>query len=178
MSFSKYIILSVFIMLVVIFTASCRCICKSSRIIIGKKAPEIRTEKEIIGQLDSNPPPRVSNFDARVGFLTVGLKRIGIFGWKNLNYNAIANGEVVQCKKSNDGFLTVDLKVNKLTINGESFKIDQLKYLRAEICLAMIKLDNYPNIHDQVEVSGALMWDGDGFMEIHPAKSTDLLIPR
>lgn len=157
---------------------ACRCSCSSSRIIIGKKAPIFKTANDIMVRLDTILPPNVSKFDKALGFWTVGFKRAGIFGWKDLKYEAQINGVVQQCKKSTDGFLTVDVKINEVKIDSIFAKFDNKKYIRVEICLTVIKIEEPILIGNEIIISGKLMWDGDGFLEIHPEKSTDIIMVK
>ena len=156
------------------YLESCKCNCSASKILIGRRSPHFLSELDIIANLSTVQPPRISKFDKFIGFYTVGFKKVGIFGWKHIGYSVCTTGKIVQSTKSSDHFLTIDIIIDSISINGRHFTVDGNKYIRTETCLAKIIMNEIPTNHQRVRISGTLMWDGDGFLEIHPNKNTDI----
>jgi hypothetical protein len=157
-----------------LWLAACKCNCSPSRIIVGSRPPKLLSPGDVIANLSKIPPPRVSGFDRFVGFFTIAFKRVGVFGWADMNYEALACGKVIGCEYSTDGFLTVDLRLNEISFEGQSYKTNDSVYLRAEVCLRKITISRRPKVDEQIAISGRLMWDGDGFLEVHPTKPSDI----
>jgi hypothetical protein len=156
--------------LTAVWTTGC-CTAVSSHEWIGHKAPQIMKPEDIADALPHKANPPVTTFDRITGFITTPGKRIGISGWRDLGYDGDVVGTVVQAPvKSNDDFLTVDMKVESITIGGHQITLSDERYLRSEICLREVKLakNEWPAANQRVEIRGRMMWDGDGFVEIHP----------
>jgi hypothetical protein len=112
----------------------------------------------------------LSRFARRAGLLSTPFKRMGIFGWRDSGLWVVAVGEVVQVAWSTDGFVTADLRLEGLTVAGEKVALPGTRYLRAEICeraIGLAKTDR-PRAGGRVRLAGRLMWDGDGWFEVHP----------
>jgi hypothetical protein len=51
------------------------------------------------------------------------------------------------------------------------------RFLRVEVFDSVARDLRYPiHVEDNLQVVGHLMWDGDGFLEIHPSVSTDIRV--
>jgi len=113
----------------------------------------------------------VSNFAADIGAITTGFKKLGILGWKDIGMSARVIGKVIQTKKSTDAFYTVDIAISELYLNDDLLALDCQMYIRVEICLKKLKSKPLPVKGSKVDISGRLVWDGDGFLEIHPTRA-------
>lgn len=112
---------------------------------------------------------------------TTTFKRAGLMGWKETRHTAVVSGLVGQEPvQSWDGFLTVDIKLTSIQFDGSDIPITDRRFLRAEICAACIGFakSEFPRNADLVTISGPILWDGDGFFEIHPIKGTDIQVNR
>jgi len=136
----------------------------------------MKTPEDITAHLRRkvNDPVRPSG--QKAGFFTTPFKRIGIFGWSDLGHDGAVVGLVKQTALSTDKFYTVDLQVKQLQVDGKEMSLDGDRYLRAEICTCQVSLTgtNRPEIGDTVWVHGRMVWDGDGFIEIHPRETDDV----
>jgi hypothetical protein len=101
---------------------------------------------------------------------------MGVFGWRDLGYDGEATGVVQRTARSTDQFYTVDMKLDGLRIDGKAMLLSGDRYLRAEVCLCEVKLSgpDRPNAGDKVWIRGRMVWDGDGFVEIHPRSEADV----
>ena len=108
--------------------------------------------------------------------VTTPFKRLGIYGWTDLQYSVATIGTVEQVAESTDKFLTVDLRIDSMLVNEADLVLPPASFIRAEICLADIGLSECkkPRLGQKVRIAGRLMWDGDGFLEIHPQRRADV----
>jgi hypothetical protein len=101
---------------------------------------------------------------------------LGIQGWRNYHVRVVADGAVVQAASSTDGFYTIDIAVKHLVVDGETVRLEHQSYIRAEVKPWVRRGAPLPvSKGDDVCVSGSLMWDGDGFLEAHPRRGSDIL---
>lgn len=147
----------------------CGCTLYSNRLLVGRRPPPVDGAK-LGARLRSQVNRPLSRFARRAGVLSTPFKRLGIFGWRDSGLWVVAAGEVVQAAWSTDGFVTADLRLESLTVAGEAVALPGTRYLRAEICehaIGLAKADR-PCAGDRVRLAGRLMWDGDGWFEVHP----------
>lgn len=126
---------------------------------------------------ESNPP---LNILARsTGIVTTYLgKMLGVQGWRNYHVLAQVDGTVVHAASSSDGFYTIDIGVRYLVVGGDSVKLMHDSFIRVEVKPWVRKGAPLPvSENSNVCIVGSLMWDGDGFLEIHPQKAADI-VPR
>lgn len=123
----------------------------------------------------SNPPLNV--LARTTGLLTTYFgKMFGIQGWRNYHVRVVATGAVVQAASSTDGFYTIDIAIQRLAVDGEEIKLEHQSYIRAELKPWVRRGAPIPVAKgDDVCVSGSLMWDGDGFLEVHPRSGSEIL---
>ena len=154
----------------------CVCSANSNRQLTGEKPPAISRPQEIAAHLRRSVNPEVRAFGRAAGFLYMPFKRFGISGWTYLGYDADVVGLVQQTAKSTDQFYTVDMKLETLEIDHLNIPLADERYLRAEICLCDAKLsaDERPRVGDKVWMRGRMVWDGDGFVEIHPRAAAEV----
>jgi hypothetical protein len=136
-------------------------------------------------------------YDEFLGAATTPVKETGFFAsWDEYNYWVIAEGEVIHVGYSTDGLLTIDVRLITLevfdselgiitagSILGEgkcrwAFDTQNPKFIRAEVFpqVLLAYTGNRPRISDKIIIKGRLMWDRDGFLEIHPKFGGDLQI--
>ena len=112
---------------------------------------------------------------AEVRLTTPFGKKIGIHGWTDYRATACAAGWVEHVAKSTDGIRTVDMRLCVFTFNGQCVALEGQCFIRAEICRKVrLENDKLPKIGRWVRIQGKLMWDGDGWLEIHPQRPDDI----
>jgi len=150
-------------------------------VIFGTAAPAIAEPviPAIQRNLSVKPAPKVSLLAVVTGFSTTPLKCLGLQGWKDYQLRAEARGTVVQHRVSSDRFLTVDLRLNSLAINGASIPLPPLpegRFIRLEIFLGKVPVEKsmFADQDAVIVAKGKLVWDNDGWFEIHPQESSDV----
>jgi len=74
-----------------------------------------------------------------------------------------------------DGFHTVDLALSEFQVNGEPTRLEGPRFLRIEMYgKAKKQTRRLPRKGEAVWICGKLMWDGDGFLEIHSRTAADV----
>src|SRR5947207_7026437 len=157
-------------------TAGCTCTAVSNRQWTGPTAPKISQPEDIAKNLRQNVNGEVGGFLRVAVFFFAPFMRLGIQGWTDLGYDGEVTGLVKQTAKSTDQFYTVDMKLETLQIDGENIPLTGDRYLRAEICLCEVKLakKDRPKVGEKVWMRGRMVWDGDGFVEIHPRNASEV----
>lgn len=170
------IILTSLLAIVIAFTSGCKCTAVSSHEWAGHYPPKIHRPEDIAAHLLHEINGPVKPAGETFGILTTPFKRVGIFGWSDLGYDGDATGVVQRTARSTDDFYTVDLKLQALRIDGRDMRLETDSYLRAEVCLCEVKLPpiERPRAGDIVRITGRMVWDGDGFVEIHPRTAADV----
>jgi hypothetical protein len=89
---------------------------------------------------------------------------------------AEAQGTVVHHRTSSNGILSVDLRLNSLTINGTSVPLPEQRFLRVEIFRGWVSVKKTLFKHKDAVIftRGKLVWDNDGWFEIHPQTTADV----
>jgi hypothetical protein len=139
---------------------------------------EIKTREDLLGTLRPVINRPLRTLDRWSGFVTTPIfKMNGVQGWLNYGINLDVNGKVMQLAHSLDGMTTVDLELRRIQI-GEAVPLDvHDRFLRIEIFGYVGRHLQIADLKDRiVEVRGTLMWDGDGFLEIHPETAADVQI--
>jgi hypothetical protein len=147
--------------------------------VLTAKDPPVLTsayDPTIEQNLSTNPWPK-SGVGPFVGIGDVWFKSIGIAGWKDFHMWAKARGVEVQHQVSSSGFCTVDMRLYSLKVDDVSIPIAGTnKYMRLEIFLGRVAVDK--SIRHQtnqvITAEGKLVWDSDGWFEIHPQKTGDV----
>jgi hypothetical protein len=122
--------------------------------------------------LSKEPQEALGWFSRFVAFLTTPFKRIGISGWKETGCGGEGSGRPVRdAQHSTDGFYTIDVALEALTVGGQAAPAGRTLRLEVEpgtraheVCAkAPVKQGTL------VTFGGALVVDTDGpFLEIHP----------
>jgi hypothetical protein len=133
------------------------------------------TAADISVHLRSTINPRLTLLDRVSGWFTTPIfKMSGIQGWRDYGLIVVADGQVKQIADSLDGMTTVDLKLNRLSPDGQSLEKED-KYLRIEV-FGCVRRSLMIEMHEgqRLQVRGKLMWDGDGFLEVHPGTAENI----
>ena len=133
--------------------------------------PDIKSAYDVSSVLRQRPNPPLSFIARSSGVVTTYLgKMLGIQGWRDYHLPARVNAKVVQAAGSTDLFYTIDLKIESLTVGGEDVRTPEGgSFIRVEVLPRVRVGARLPVQPDQsVCISGKLMWDADGFLEIHP----------
>jgi hypothetical protein len=102
---------------------------------------------------------------------------LGIQGWRNYHLPASVSGTVVQAVGSTDGFYTIDLAIQELTVDAQPVRLLRASFIRIEVLPLARKDPPLPVCKsEEVRISGKLTWDADGFLEIHPKHSNEIVI--
>jgi len=166
----------IFTFLLLFLLESCCCVSYSNHLWLGRKPPSAGPLQE--SNLRASVNKKLTGVARGAGFVTTPFKRFGILGWRDMKTDAVALAEVVQAAASTDGFVTVDLRLENITLGGQPIPLKSTRFIRAEICVEALGLSRSerPCTGDKVRLSGRLLWDGDGFLEIHPQRRTDIEI--
>lgn len=141
------------------------------------RPPDIKSSSDLPCALrrTSNPPLKL--IARSTGILTTYLgKWLGIQGWRDYHLPATVTGEVVHAAGSTDAFYTIDVKIESLRVAGKQVQvIPGTSFIRIEV-LPRARFGAPLRVcPDQpIRVSGKLMWDADGFLEIHPTLANDI----
>jgi hypothetical protein len=157
----------------------------------SNKTPKLNTEQDIIDNLRTTVNKKLSIFERVASLIFTPFKETGfINSWDEYNFWIMAQGEIINVAYSWDGFETIDIKLNLLTvfrseadlqniISTHDFSISlQEKYIRIEVKPQVLKTCNMPQpiTAKTLIIKGQLLWDRDGFLEIHPKYGSDLMI--
>jgi len=160
----------------VALTTGCKCTAVSNHAWVGFRPPKIDCPEEISQHLRQTVNGEGGKCSHVAGMFTTPFKRLGIVGWTDLGYDGEIIASVRQAAKSSDKFYTVDMKLESLHIDGRKMPLVGDRYLRAEICLCDVDLNEreMPRVGDRVWMRGRMVWDGDGFVEIHPRSAAEV----
>jgi hypothetical protein len=157
-------------------TAGCTCTAISNHRWAGYTPPQIWEPQDIATNLRTNVNEKVPAFAREAGIFSTQFKRLGISGWSDLGYDGEVVGTVLQTAKSTDKFYTVDMKLETFQIDGHKLPLEGDRYLRAEVCLCDVELSDgdMPHEKEKIWMRGRMVWDGDGFVEIHPRSTGEV----
>jgi hypothetical protein len=149
-------------------------------VINGKQPPKICGPYDPVLQANLT-----TNLWARQPFLgsfaevgTVAMKSWGIQGWKDYHLNAEATGVALQRKFTSGPNLTIDLRLQSLTINRIPIPLQGTRYMRVVIFLfkTSVAAGVYERTNPILVAKGKLTWNRDGWFEIHPQKTGDVVL--
>ncbi len=142
--------------------------------------PRMRTPQDVADHLRERVNFRIWWIHRHVfAFLTMPFKYMGFTGWTNLCGETYAVGRVEHADRSNDGFYTLDLALQDFQVAGQETKLSGSRFIRVEIRPGVHQHPSaLPRVGQTVQVTGRLLWDGDGggFLEIHPRRPTEIQI--
>jgi len=147
-------------------------------IVNGKDAPVINSPHDpaIAGHLTTNLWARSSFPDRAVEVGVTPFKAVGVQGWKDFHMHARARGRVMQHEVGSNGFRTVDLRLKSLTVDNVRIHWKGTRYMRVEIYLGKVQVEPaiLDNTNALLSIEGKLVWDEDGWFEIHPESAGDV----
>lgn len=148
-------------------------------VVTGKRAPKIQGPRDpaLQGNLSVKPWPRQPFLGRAAEVGTTLFKDAGIQGWKDYHMNAQATGVVLQHQFSTGPYLALDLRLRSLKVRGVPVPLPGPRYLRVVVFLARASVapDVYKRTNSLVVARGKLVWNFDGWFEIHPQKTGDVL---
>jgi hypothetical protein len=140
------------------------------------RPPKIQSANDVAQVLRPSPNPPVKFLARSAGILTTYLgKMLGIQGWRDYHLPANVRGTVVQAVGSSDGLYTIDLAIKQLTVDGRVVQLQRASFVRVEV-LPFVRIGAPLPVckDDEIRVSGELMWDADGFLEVHPKHAREI----
>ncbi|HSY44388.1 MAG TPA: hypothetical protein VK811_10800 [Candidatus Acidoferrum sp.] len=107
---------------------------------------------------------------------TVAMKSGGVQGWKDYHMKACAIGVALQRKFTSGPNLTIDLRLQSLTVQNVPIPLSRPSYMRVVIFLVKTSVAAavYERTNPVIIAQGKLTWNRDGWFEIHPQKSGDV----
>jgi hypothetical protein len=143
--------------------------------------PSITTKEEAAEHLRIEVNPELSAVDRLSGAITTPFKEWGLQGWIDYCLRASVTGNVLHAAESTDDMYTVDLQIDTFSVNGDLADFSAPSFVRIEIFGYLVTAmgraqKSPPRVGDSVRVNGRLMWDGDGFLEVHPETLDDLVL--
>jgi hypothetical protein len=134
--------------------------------------PSIAALQDAVMFLKDQPNHTVSRFDEVAGFVSTPLgKNLGIRGWRDYCFEVMVSGTVLHSAHSWDGYQTVDISLDSFAPPGATtnYVTGMTKFVRLELKSSVHrKMSRIPLSKDRLEALGHLVWDGDGFLEVHP----------
>lgn len=138
--------------------------------------------------LRDSPNPPLSWLARSSAKLSSPFKRLGVRGWSDLCYDAQVTGVLLQAAYSNDGFRTLDLEIERLSVGGlqlwdarDGRRFIRIEYDTTQVPPAALAEDGarWSRLRtdgQRVWVRGRLRWDfdGSGHLEIHPRGPEDI----
>ena len=152
---------------------------KHDLVISGKPAPKLDGpwDPALPADLSTHrwaPQPFLGKA-AEVG--TIFFKDLGIQGWKNYHMDARATGIVVQHEFTSGPILGIDMRLQSLSVQGVPIPLAGTRYMRVVIFIGKISVP--PSVYQQtnavVVAQGKLVWNCDGWFEILPRKTGDVV---
>ena len=164
----------------------------------SKKHPEINSCDDLLLNLRNEVNKKLSWLDREAGFVGTPFKETGLANsWDAYNYWVMGKGEIIRVAYSSDGLKTIDIRLIKLAVynseldlitapsvsgaskcNWEEFNTHNPKFIRAEVFpQVLLAYSGAPlQVPNNIIIKGRLMWDRDGWLEIHPKYGNDLQI--
>jgi hypothetical protein len=143
---------------------------------VGARAPKLASPQDAADHLRQkiNFKPWWT-YRNTLAIIFTPLKHAGFRGWTDYCSVACALGEVRHAVGGIDGMYTVDLALSAFRVNEEETHLSNQRFIRVELFLALKKhMRVLPHEGDSVRICGKLMWDTDGFLEIHPRGPEDI----
>lgn len=147
-----------------------------------KHAPIINSPHDaaLEANLSTNRWPRqpLPGRAAEVG--TTLFKDAGIQGWEDYHMNARATGVALQHQFSSGPYWTIDLRLQSLTVNGVHVPLPGPRYMRVVVFFPKLSVASAVDerTNSVVIAQGRLVWNFDGWFEIHPKKTSDVSLAQ
>lgn len=152
---------------------------KHDIIVSGKPAPKIHSPRDpaIQANLSTNLWPKQPFLGSAAEIGTTLFKSAGIQGWKNYHMIARAAGVALQHQFTSGPYLTIDLRLQSLSVEGVHVPLNGPRYMRVVIFLPKdsVSAPVYKQTNALVFAQGKLVWNFDGWFEIHPQKTGDVV---
>jgi hypothetical protein len=141
--------------------------------------PAIFGLNTLINDLRSVVNHRLTWIDRTSGFLTTPMfKMSGIQGWRDYRRSISIDGEIKQVAHSLDGMTTLDIRLSRIVMDGESYEVTGNLFIRMELFECVTKNLGFSLVEgERIQSQGNLMWDGDGFFELHPSNADAIRYP-
>lgn len=147
-------------------------------LVSGRQPPHIRGPHDpaIMANLSTNCWKKSPLPDRAAEVVVTVAKSAGIQGWKDYHMRAKATGVVVQHELSSNGFFTMDVRLQSLLVNRVPIRWPGTRYMRFEIFLGKVSVDKIirDETNEMIVGMGKLVWDSDGWFEIHPQRTGDV----
>jgi hypothetical protein len=143
---------------------------------VGAQPPDLKTPQDAANALRKkvNFTPLWIYRNTLAGIFTP-LKHAGFRGWTDYCAEACAVGKVLSGVGGIDAMYTVDMALESFSVNGAATHLEGPRFVRVEFFSGTKKhVNRLPRKGDSARICGKLMWDGDGFLEIHPLESGDV----
>ena len=149
---------------------------KCKRSWLGVPAPQLSSPQDVAAHLRRKVNFRLWwHHRVITSYFSTPVKNVGIFGWTDYCTEACGAGKVLQAASSRHSFYTVDMELSEFTVQGEPTRLDGRRFIRVEMHgKAKQEPPRLPRDGESVRICGKLMWDGDGFLEIHPRTAADV----
>jgi len=151
---------------------------KHQLVLFGQHAPILPDPlpASVLAHLADKPIPEAGWEGSMTGVVVTWFKCLGVQGWTDFHVTAEAHGRVLYHHTSDDGFTTVDLKLNSLKVNDMVVPLPKYRFIRSEIFRGWVDMDKslLKDKDTAIGIHGKLVWDNDGWFEIHPQKKDDV----
>jgi hypothetical protein len=149
-------------------------------VLCGKAAPRIGgpCDPALQANLSTHPWPRQPFLGRAAEVGTTLFKDARIQGWEDYRMSARATGTALLHQLSSGPYLTVDLRLQSLTVQGVPVPLPGPRYMRVVVFLAKasVAADVLKRPNSVVRAQGKLVWNFDGWFEIHPQKTGDVVL--
>jgi hypothetical protein len=198
-SFVKHILLTIKILLIVFISlisyivvfvlTILRCIIYPCP--LSNEVPKISSIQGIIDNLRQTVNEKLTWFNRAASLFTTPFKETGFSNsWDEYDFWLMAKGEVQNVAYSWDGFETIDIKLINITVFKSETALQNAdlidetsiplmgKFIRIEVRPNVLLACNMPQpiVAETMIFKGQLLWDRDGFLEIHPKYGGDLVV--
>lgn len=85
----------------------------------GTPPPRVVSPAAVGNYIRGEPGPRITPFVVWTGWISTPFKRLGFWGWNDTGWEVRAEGVVVAAARSTDGFVTIDLQLEDLKVQGQ-----------------------------------------------------------
>jgi hypothetical protein len=149
-------------------------------IVTGKEAPKLHGPHDpaLAANLSTNLWPHQPFLGRAAEVGTTLFKDSHIQGWKDYHMDARATGVVCQHQFSSGPYLCIDMRLQSLTVKRVPIYLPAPRYMRVVVFLAKASVDAdvYERTNAMAVAKGKLVWNFDGWFEIHPQRTGDVAL--